>query len=88
MESWSLGPGELDVDRLRRALPGHSIDMLERTLVHKAPTESDLDAGSIIIAGHLSSAGIAIRGVRRGHTLEDSYLQRTQPVVGLENDSS
>lgn len=84
VETWTIGPGVFAIDGLLGALPGHSLKLEERTLTHKAPTESDLDAGSVVIAGQLAAAGIAIRGVRRGRSLEDSYLERTQQLNGKE----
>ncbi len=77
-ESWTLGPGEVPLDALRAALPSHTFELHDGTLVHRAPTERDLDSGSIRIAGQLAAASIPIRGVRRGRSLEDSYLERTR----------
>jgi len=88
VEVWSLGPGHVDLAAISNALPGHSIELVDQTLVHKAATETALDAGSIVIAGQLSRAGVAIRGVRRGHTLEDSYLERTQSTGSPQDGSS
>ena len=77
-QTWTLGPGEVPVQVLREALASHSLELLGPTLVHGAPTEAELDAGSVVIAGKLAEAGIPIRSVRRGRSLEDSYLDRTR----------
>jgi len=77
-ETWTLGPGDVPLAALQAALPDHAFELVTQTLVHRAPTEQHLDAGSVVIAGQLAAAAVPIRGVRRGRSLEESYLERTR----------
>lgn len=75
--TWSLGPGDPPLAALRPLLPGHELSVEDSRLVHRAPPGADLDAASVVIAAALADAGIAIRGVRRGTSLEESFLAET-----------
>ena len=77
--TWVLGPGDPPLDVLREQLPGHRWEWRpeERALLQRAPAESDLDAASLAVVGALTAAGIALRGIQRGRTLEESFLQAT-----------
>jgi len=76
--TWTLGPGDVPLEVLHERLPEHHFGLEGRVLTHRAPSASELDAASIVIAAVLSEAHVAIRAVRRGRTLEDSYLERTR----------
>jgi len=80
--SWTLGPGEAPIERLREALPGQSVAVHGDRLVFEAAPGADLDAASVVIAGLLCEAGIAIRAVRRGTSLEESFLAETAAPEG------
>jgi ABC-2 type transport system ATP-binding protein len=72
--TWRLGPGEVPLAALREALPGHGFDLSGDTLAQRAPVDADLDASAIAIAGLLASHRIAVRGLQRGRSLEESFL--------------
>jgi len=74
---WSLGPGEVPLEELRRRLEGHDLSLEQGDLLHEAPPGSDLDAASVVIAGALAGAGVAIRSVQRGTSLEERFLAET-----------
>ncbi len=80
--TWTLGPGEPPLERLREQLPGHELLWEQREggslLLHRAPAESDLDQASIAVAGTLAAAGVAVRAVQRGRSLEESFLEETR----------
>jgi len=71
---WTLGPGEVPMQELEAALEGHSLRVEDRVLVQRAPDGADLDAASVVVAGALARAGVAIRQVRRGVSLERRFL--------------
>ncbi len=67
---------EAVLPRLRDRLEGHSFDVQDGVLVHRAPDGSDLDAASHQIAGVLVDVGFPIREVARGLSLEASFLRQ------------
>ncbi|MBT3220960.1 MAG: hypothetical protein HN348_17890 [Proteobacteria bacterium] len=71
---WTLGPGEPDLVALQERLPGHEIVLESHVLIVCCPIDADLDATSILVGAHLVGAEIAVRELRRGRTLEKSYL--------------
>lgn len=71
---WSLGPGEIPLADLHHALPDHGFSVEGGVLTERAPADSDLDASSVVIARVLAGAGVAIREVRRGRSLERTFL--------------
>ncbi len=73
---WHLGPGDPGLPALGAALPDHDLRLDGHTLTVSGPPDDDLDATSVVVAGHLCAAGIAIREMRRGLSLERSYLDR------------
>jgi ABC-type multidrug transport system ATPase subunit len=73
--AWELGPGELPLDRLRALLPQQDLVLEGRLLRQRAASEEALDAGSVEIARVLAEAGVSVRGLRRGRSLEHSYLE-------------
>ena len=75
---WDLGPGEVPV-AWRRA---ETVPIPNGALLFEAGDEVDLDEASVAIAGALSTAGIPIRGVQRGTSLEESFLAETQEARG------
>ncbi len=75
--TWTLGPGELDVDALAGALPGHEVRREDGALTVVCPPDTDLDDTARVVARHCVEADVAIREVRRGLSLERSYLERT-----------
>jgi hypothetical protein len=75
---WELGPGPLDLEVLAAVVPGHQLRLDEgerRILVQSAPKDADLDASSVALAGALAAAGVGIRSVQRGRSLEESFLE-------------
>jgi ABC-2 type transport system ATP-binding protein len=70
---WTIA-GEAPLDVLRAALPGHAFSVDGAVLVQRAPSDVDLDASSVVIAGQLAAAGVAIREVKRGMSLEQRFL--------------
>ena len=74
---WELGPGEVPLAQLTAAVPGCALVVEGRALLVEATDGVDLDEASIAIARILVHAGLAIRGVRRGASLEDSFLAET-----------
>ena len=79
---WDLGPGEVPVAALEATLPGCGFTLRDGALLFEAGDEVDLDEASVAIAGALSTAGIPIRGVQRGTSLEESFLAETQEARG------
>jgi ABC-2 type transport system ATP-binding protein len=77
---WGLGPGDAPLDALAALLEGHALSIEDGALLHEAPRGADLDAASIVIAGALAEAGIPIRTVQRGTSLEERFLAETTPV--------
>jgi len=78
---WMLGPGEVPLDALRAALPGSVLTLADGVLTEQAPPGADLDASSVAVARVLSGAGVAIREVRRGVSLERQFLDDTESVT-------
>jgi len=72
---WELGVSELQLDSLRNEMPSHQFEFSEGELKQTAPSDVDLDRGSIEVARILAASGVPIRGVRRGKSLEESYLE-------------
>ena len=76
--SWLLGPGSVPLEGLREELLGYRLELAQvgedQVLVQHSPRDGDLDAASLLIGKALIKAAIAIRGVQRGHRLEESYL--------------
>lgn len=71
---WELGPGEVPLSVLAEKLPEHGFRVEEGTLTQEAPGQEDLDASSVVVAGALAAAGVGIRSVRRGMSLERRFL--------------
>ncbi|MBW1877360.1 MAG: ABC transporter ATP-binding protein [Deltaproteobacteria bacterium] len=74
---WVLGPGEVPLDALREAFPDHGWSLDDGVLSHLAPAGADLDAVSVVVAAKLAAAAVPIREVRRGVSLERSFLDET-----------
>ncbi len=81
LEHWQLGDGEVPIAALQLALPGHSFVVEGRILVHSAATDAELDAASVVIAGVLAEAGLPIRGLSRGRSLEQSFFEDREDGV-------
>lgn len=72
---WVVGGGDVPLEALAAALPGdHRFELEGEVLRHHAPSDSDLDAASLVVAGALVQAGVPIREVRRGVGLEERFL--------------
>ena len=71
---WTLGPGQVPLDRLTELLEGHELALDGRVLSQVAPADEDLDVSAVVVARELAVAGVAIRGVERGDGLEDAFL--------------
>jgi len=85
---WILGPGEPDLGALRAELDEHELRVDGGVLTVDCPPDADLDATSVAIARRLSASGIAIREVRRGLSLERSYLERVEGGAGSSEEES
>ncbi|MCB9766432.1 MAG: ABC transporter ATP-binding protein [Alphaproteobacteria bacterium] len=76
---WGLGPGPVPLDALHAALPEHRFTLEEiegaRTLSHHAPLSADVDAATLVVMGALAQAGVPLRDLRRGQSLEESYIE-------------
>jgi ABC-2 type transport system ATP-binding protein len=72
---WTLGPGEVPLAALQARLPAHQLALKDGVLVHQAPSEADLDPGAVVIASALAAAGVPIREVRRGVSLEARFFE-------------
>jgi ABC-2 type transport system ATP-binding protein len=79
---WLVGPGQPPLDALREALPGHDWTWAPAdgsgVLTLRAPADANLDSSSIIAARLLADAGIAIRNLQRGRSLEETFF-KTEP---------
>jgi ABC-2 type transport system ATP-binding protein len=71
---WTLGPGDVPLEALERLLPQHRFSLEGRVVTQRAPAGSDLDPASVAVAGALVGAQVAIREIRRGHSLERTFL--------------
>lgn len=79
---WILGPGAPPLDVLRAACPTHQWAVEGGVLVEQAPAAADLDASSLVVARALAEAGVPIREVRRGVSLERRFLADTERSQG------
>ena len=71
--AWTLGPGALDLERLRAALPGCAVSLDGRELSILS-VNADLDAVGLVVMQELVTAKVAIRELRRGVSLEDRFV--------------
>ena len=86
MVDWTLGPGDPPLTALREGLPGHEWAWAPPgepeagggVLTQRAPADADLDEASQIAAALLCAAGIGIRGLQRGRSLEDSFFEERE----------
>ncbi len=71
------------MDGLRSTLPDHGWTWRETTdggtLTQQAPGDADLDASSVVVGRLLSEAGMPIRSVQRGRSLEESFFEASDP---------
>lgn len=72
---WTLAIKPRDLRRLQDMLPGHQLEWDGQTLSHRAPAAADLDEVSLRVTSFLSHEGIAIRELRRGVSLEQSFME-------------
>jgi len=72
--------GEVPLQQLREALPGHVLSVVDGLLIQESETGS-LDESSVQIMGALSAAGVAVREVRRGVSLERRFIDETEAPV-------
>ena len=72
---WVLGPGEVPFARILSAVPLHRFDLQHHTLHESAGPDGDLDASSLAIAKLLADAEIPIREIRRGKSLERTFIE-------------
>lgn len=79
---WTLSPGPLPLERLAARLPGHRLVVRGEVLEQQAPSGADLDAASRIVVEELLSAGIAVREVRRGESLERRFVEGALGAAG------
>jgi ABC-2 type transport system ATP-binding protein len=69
--------GDVPLERLRAALPGHDLSMDGDTLIQESERRA-LDQSSIEIMSILASAGIPVKEVRRGVSLERRFIDETE----------
>lgn len=76
---WTLSSGDPPLDAIREALPGLDWTWVPEgdagVLTLRAPGTADLDAASVVAARLLSEAGVAIRGLQRGRSLEETFFR-------------
>jgi len=76
---WTVGPGEPPLAALREALPEHewswTVEGTGGVLTLRAPGDADLDTSSIVAARILADADVAIRGLQRGRSLEETFFR-------------
>ncbi|MCO4745073.1 MAG: ABC transporter ATP-binding protein [Proteobacteria bacterium] len=72
---WSLGPGELPLEALRLAVPRHHFEQAGHILHESAGPDGDLDASSLIVARMLAESSVPIREIRRGRSLERTFME-------------
>lgn len=70
---WALA-GEPPLDALHTALPGHRFVADGDAMVQHPPTDSDLDAASLVVMATLAEAGVPLRGLVRGMGLERRFI--------------
>ncbi len=73
---WTLGPGEPDLGALREQLPDHELAQDGAVLTVRCPPGGDLDRTAVLVARTLADAEIPVRELKRGLSLEQSYLDR------------
>ncbi|MCB9682731.1 MAG: ABC transporter ATP-binding protein [Alphaproteobacteria bacterium] len=76
--SWVLGPGEVDVSALMARLPACAVRLEGRVLDVSAASDELLDRSSLVLMRWLVDAGVPVRGVRRGVSLEDRFVVDTR----------
>jgi ABC-2 type transport system ATP-binding protein len=84
---WTLGSGRPELDLLRQRLPEHALQLDGPTLTVRCPPAADLDDTSLVVAAHLADAGIAVRELRRGLSLEQGFLDRVDGTGAEEEES-
>ncbi len=72
--------GDVPLERLRSALPGHTLSMDGGKLIQEAP-DGTLDKSSIEIMRVLADVGVSVREVRRGVSLERRFIDETKNHV-------
>jgi ABC-type multidrug transport system ATPase subunit len=75
--TWTLGGGQVPVEALSHALPSCQISLNGRQLRIEASTSEALAQASIEIMRALALASVSVHEVRRGMSLEKSFLQET-----------
>lgn len=71
---WTLGPGEPDLQALRGQLADHDLALDGAVLTVRCPAGDDLDRTAVLVARALADAEIPVREIKRGLSLEQSYL--------------
>ena len=71
---WELA-GDPPLSALTEHLPHHSWRRDGTHWVQEAPAGADLDAASVVVMRLLVEAGVGVRGVQRGVSLETSFLE-------------
>ena len=82
--TWVLGPGHVPLEAIRQEMPHHRFSLEERTLHETIRAEGDADASSIRIAALLAEHGVAIREVRRGQSLQQTFLNDARDLPGTQ----
>jgi ABC-2 type transport system ATP-binding protein len=84
---WRLGPGEVPLQALRAALPGHTWRVADDILEQISPDGADLDSSSIEVARVLAAAGVPIRELRRGVGLERRFFADREAVTSASGQT-
>jgi len=74
---WDIGGREINVDLLQERLPDHAFVRNGDVLEQQTPAQCDIDAVSLTVMQHLVDAGIPIRSLSRGQSLERAFFDST-----------
>ncbi len=80
--TWQLGPGGVPTQALTAALPTCRFVVDGQELEVVVPLTEDMDAVSVTIMGILAGAGVSLRGLRRGVSLEERFVRDTHGAQG------
>ena len=76
---WEIGEREVSLDALGARLPNHSFLQNGAFLEQQTPAQCDIDAVTLVVMQHLVDAGISVRSLSRGQSLERAFFDSTSP---------